>query len=108
MIVGRQISEVTPRGREFLFFSFFGVIGKTSSFLGPFISSTIIDHSNNRNPTSSVFYFLMPLSLVSTFGLIICVDIQKSKREQDKFLAEEKVAKEYIDEKVNSPARARR
>ena len=50
----------------------------------------------------------MPLSLVSTVALIVGVDVQKSKREQDKFLAEEKVAKEYIDEKVNSPTRARR
>lgn len=38
-----MISEVTPRGREFLFFSLFSVIGKTSSFIGPLVSSTIID-----------------------------------------------------------------
>ena len=99
-IVSWQISEVTPRGKEFLFFSLFGVIGKTSSFFGPFISSAIIDHSNNRNPTSSVFYFLMPLSLVSTFALIVGVDVQKSKREQDRFLAEEQAAKECIEWKA--------
>ena len=103
-IIGWQISEVTPRGREFLFFSLFGVIGKTSSFLGPFISSAIIDHSHNRD-TSSAFYFLMPLSLVSAIILIIGVDVQKSQREQDKFLTEEQAAKEHI-EKVYSLARA--
>ena len=98
---------MTPRGKEFLFFSLFGVIGKASSFLGPFVSSAIIDHSNSRNGTSSVFYFLMPLSLVSTAVLIIGVDVQKSKREQDIFLAEEQVAKEHIGEKVDSLVRAR-
>ena len=29
-----MISEVTPRGREFLFFSLFSIVGKTSAFLG--------------------------------------------------------------------------
>src|SRR4051812_32833579 len=40
-----MISEVTPRGREFLFFSLFSIIGKTSSFIGPLVSSAIIDAS---------------------------------------------------------------
>ncbi|KAK4997369.1 hypothetical protein LTR28_013997, partial [Elasticomyces elasticus] len=30
-----MISEVTPRGKEFLFFSLFSIIGKTSAFIGP-------------------------------------------------------------------------
>ena len=78
------------------------------SFLGPFISSTNIDHSNNLNPMSLFFYFLMPLSLVSTFALIVVVDVQKSKCEQDKFLAKEQVAKKFIEEKVNSLVGAQR
>ena len=71
--------------------------------MGPFISSAIIDHSDGRYPTSSTFYFLMPLCLVSTIALMVGVDVQKSKREQDNFLAEEQVAKEHIEEKMNSP-----
>ena len=47
----------------------------------------------------------MPLSLVSAIILIIGVDIQKSQREQDKFLTEELAAKEH-NEKVYSLARA--
>ena len=46
----------------------------------------------------------MPLSLVSTAVLIIGVDVQKSKREQDIFLAEEQVAMEHIGDSL---ARAR-
>ena len=42
----------------------------------------------------------MPLSLVSTFALIVGVDVQRSRREQDKFLAEERAAKEYIERKA--------
>lgn len=106
-LVGWQISEITPPGKEFLFFSLFGIIGKTSSFLGPFVSSAIIDHSNNSNSTSSAFYFLMPLSLVSTVALILGVNVRKSKREQDKFLAEEQAAREHIEERLNSLARPR-
>ena len=44
----------------------------------------------------------MPLCLVSTIALMVGVDVQKSKREQDKFLEEEQVAKEHIEEKMNS------
>ena len=49
----------------------------------------------------------MPLCLVSTIALMVGVDVQKSKREQDKFLAEEQVTKERIEEKVDFPDRAR-
>lgn len=52
-----MISEVTPRGKEFLFFSLFSIIGKTSSFIGPLVSSAIIDASPTNN-NSSPFYFL--------------------------------------------------
>lgn len=29
-----MISEVTPRGKEYLFFSLFSMVGKTSAFIG--------------------------------------------------------------------------
>jgi len=97
-----MISEITPRGKEFLFFSLFGIIGKTSSLFGPLISSAIIDHSKGSgNSTSTAFYFLMPLSVVSTLGLLLGVDVQRSKHEQDKFLLEERAAREEIELKLN-------
>ncbi|KAJ5666466.1 uncharacterized protein N7477_008914 [Penicillium maclennaniae] len=80
-----MISEVTPRGHEFLFFSLFSIIGKTSSFIGPLVSSAIIDASPTGN-VSTPFYFLFALSLVSFGFLFICVDLKKSQVEQDKFL----------------------
>jgi MFS-type transporter involved in bile tolerance (Atg22 family) len=88
-----MISEVTPRGREFLFFSLFSIIGKTSSFIGPLVSSAIIDDSGGNNSTP--FYFLTALSAVSFLVMVFFVDLERSRREQEEFLVEEeKVRKE--------------
>ena len=88
-----MISEVTPRGKEFLFFSLFSIIGKTSSFIGPFISSAIIDDTGNN---SSPFYFLFALSLASFLFLLFFVDVKKSRVEQAAFLERERIAKEKL------------
>lgn len=80
-----MISEVTPRGHEFLFFSLFSIIGKTSSFIGPIVSSAIIDASPTSN-VSTPFYFLFALSVVSFAILLWGVDLKKSQEEQEKFL----------------------
>ncbi|KAF7125883.1 hypothetical protein CNMCM5793_002242 [Aspergillus hiratsukae] len=80
-----MISEVTPRGHEFLFFSLFSIIGKTSSFIGPLVSSAIIDASPSGN-VSTPFYFLFALSVVSFVILVLGVDLEKSRREQEVFL----------------------
>lgn len=88
-----MISEVTPRGKEFLFFSLFSIIGKTSSFIGPLVSSAIIDASPTNN-NSSPFYFLFALSLASFLFLLFFVDVKKSRIEQAAFLERERLAKE--------------
>ena len=88
-----MISEVTPRGKEFLFFSLFSIMGKTSAFIGPIVSSAIIDASPTQN-NSLPFYFLFGLSILSMLVLAIFVDLKKSRKEQEEFLAEERAAKE--------------
>lgn len=80
-----MISEVTPRGHEFLFFSLFSIIGKTSSFIGPLVSSAIIDASPSGN-ASMPFYFLFGLSVASFLILFWGVDLKKSQVEQEMFL----------------------
>lgn len=85
-----MISSVTPRGHEFLFFSVFNIIGKSSSFIGPLISSRIIDATPGGKNNSAPFYFLFALSLVSAIFLWTFLDLEKSAREQEIFLAEEK------------------
>lgn len=81
-----MISEVTPRGHEFLFFSLYSIIGKTSAFIGPIVSSAIIDHSSPPHQNSTPFYFLFALTIVS-FGILFWgLDLKKSQEEQEKFL----------------------
>lgn len=92
-----MISEVTPRGKEFLFFSLFSIMGKTSAFIGPIVSSAIIDadttadHAGNN---SLPFYFLFGLSIISGAILFFLVNLKKSRIEQQKFLEEERLIKE--------------
>ena len=90
-----MISEVTPRGKEFLFFSLFSIIGKTSSFIGPLVSSAIIDASPNGN-NSTPFYFLFSLSSASFALLALGVDLKKSRKEQTLFLELEKIQREKL------------
>jgi len=87
-----MISEVTPRGKEFLFFSLFSIVGKTSSFIGPLVSSAIIDASPSHN-NSTPFYFLFALSIASFMFLLFFVDLKKSRVEQAEFLERERLAK---------------
>lgn len=88
-----MISEVTPRGKEFLFFSLYSIMGKTSAFIGPIVSSAIIDADPKGN-NSLPFYFLFGLSLMSFLLLFFFVDLKKSRREQERFLQREAAAKE--------------
>jgi MFS-type transporter involved in bile tolerance (Atg22 family) len=88
-----MISEVTPRGKEFLFFSLFSIVGKTSSFIGPLVSSAIIDATPSGN-SSTPFYFLFGLSLLSALGLAWFVDLGKSRVEQEAFLQREKALRD--------------
>ncbi|KAL2441498.1 hypothetical protein ABEF95_015172 [Exophiala dermatitidis] len=88
-----MISEVTPRGKEFLFFSLYSVTGKASAFVGPIVSSAIIDADPKGN-NSLPFYFLFGISLLSFGLLFFFIDLKKSRREQERFLAKEKAAKE--------------
>ncbi|CAF9918060.1 MAG: hypothetical protein ALECFALPRED_000512 [Alectoria fallacina] len=95
----QAISEVTPRGKEFLFFSLFNIVGKASSFVGPIISSAIIDavHSHNN---SAPFYFLTALSAVSFGVILFFVDLKRSREEQEHFLNDERRARLSLENKM--------
>jgi MFS-type transporter involved in bile tolerance (Atg22 family) len=95
------ISSVTPRGHEFLFFSLFSIIGKTSSFIGPLVSSAIIDASPGASNNSAPFYFLFALSLCSATFVWFFLDLEKSAREQEAFLIKEKARIAREDEERN-------
>ncbi len=95
-----MISEVTPRGKEFLFFSLFSIIGKTSSFIGPLVSSAIIDASPNGN-NSTPFYFLFGLTALSGGILVLFLDLGKSRVEQAEFLEREALAREKMKQELD-------
>lgn len=81
-----MISEVSPLPQMFLFFALFSVIGKTSSFIGPLVSSAIITASGNNN--NMPFAFLFALGTISTIFLYL-VDVKKSRVECDEFVEAE-------------------
>ncbi|KAK8869448.1 hypothetical protein IAR55_000012 [Kwoniella newhampshirensis] len=70
---------------QFLFFALFSIIGKTSSFIGPFVSSAIIDDSGNNNMP---FTFLLGLGCMSVC-ILACVNVDKSRKECRKYLEDE-------------------
>ncbi|SCZ92323.1 BZ3500_MvSof-1268-A1-R1_Chr5-2g07783 [Microbotryum saponariae] len=81
-----MISEFTPAGHEFLFFSLFTISGKSSSFIGPFVTSAI---SNRTNNVSASFYFLFALGIVAC-GILPFLDVERSHRDCAAFIEAEK------------------
>ncbi|KIJ67024.1 hypothetical protein HYDPIDRAFT_109018 [Hydnomerulius pinastri MD-312] len=81
-----MISEVSPLPQMFLFFALFSVVGKTSAFIGPLVSSAIITASDNNN--NMPFAFLFALGTFSTIFLYF-VDVKKSRIECDEFVGAE-------------------
>ena len=68
-------------------------MGKTSAFIGPIVSSAIIDASPSGN-NSLPFYFLFGLTLLSFLLLTFFVDLKKSRKEQAVFLEREAAVKQ--------------
>ncbi|EIM91364.1 MFS general substrate transporter [Stereum hirsutum FP-91666 SS1] len=90
-----MISEVSPLPQMFLFFALFSVVGKTSAFIGPFVSSAIITASGNNN--NMPFAFLFGLGAFSTIFLFM-VDLKKSRAECEEFIAAEAKRKAFAAE----------
>lgn len=68
-------------------------MGKTSAFIGPIVSSAIIDASPTGN-NSLPFYFLFGITVLSFVMLFFGLDLKKSRKEQAEFLAREKAVKD--------------
>lgn len=54
-----MINEATPLPQMFLFFALFSIVGKTSAFIGPLVSSAIITASGNNDNMSFAFLFTL-------------------------------------------------
>ncbi|PBK75831.1 hypothetical protein ARMSODRAFT_1080006 [Armillaria solidipes] len=87
-----MISEVSPLPQMFLFFALFSVVGKTSAFIGPFVSSAIITASNNND--NMPFAFLFALGVFSSLFLWL-VDVERSRVECAEFVQAEAKQKAF-------------
>jgi len=54
-----MITEVVPAPKAYMFFALFNTVGKTSGFIGPFISSAIIERANGN--TNAAYWFLFAM-----------------------------------------------
>ncbi|CAK9784681.1 unnamed protein product [Cutaneotrichosporon oleaginosum] len=81
-----MVSEVVPRGKEFMFFSLFAIVSQTS-VVGLVVAKAIIDRTGNNNMP---FTFLLGLGVIA-MGILSTVDISKSRYECRKYLEEEAV-----------------
>jgi MFS-type transporter involved in bile tolerance (Atg22 family) len=68
-----------------VFFAIFSTINKTSSLIGPFVSSAIIDDTGNNNTGFSFLLAICVLSLVSSCFL----NQEKARVQSEEFLLEE-------------------
>ncbi|KAF8183910.1 MFS general substrate transporter [Pholiota molesta] len=95
-----MISEVSPLPQMFLFFALFSVVGKTSAFIGPLVSSAIITASGNND--NMPFAFLFALGVASTVFLWM-IDVDKSRTECDEFVLAEGKRKAFNVSALNNP-----
>jgi MFS-type transporter involved in bile tolerance (Atg22 family) len=76
-----MISEVVPAPKAYLFFALFNTVGKTSGFVGPFISSAIIKRAGGN--TNASYWFLWAMG---TLGVVVLwfVDPDRAKLDNAK------------------------
>ncbi|GMK57443.1 hypothetical protein CspeluHIS016_0402770 [Cutaneotrichosporon spelunceum] len=86
-----MISEVVPRGKEFLFFSLFAIVSQTS-VVGYAAARAIIDKSGNTN---LAFTFLLVLGILAMM-ILSRVDVEQSHYECRKHLEDEAVQVYYL------------
>lgn len=79
------IAELIPRGREYMFFSLLGIVSKGSAWIGPIVSSAIVDRTGNQ---WTAFVFVAALTLVPTVGIFF-IGEKRGRKEAAEYLARE-------------------
>lgn len=79
------MAELVPRGREYMFFSLLGIVSKGSAWIGPIVSSAIVDRTGNQ---WTAFPFLAALIFVPWVGIFF-ISERKSRVECAEYLARE-------------------
>lgn len=91
------MAELIPRGREYMFFSLLGIVSKGSAWIGPIVSSAIVDANGN---SWTPFAFVTALILVPTIAIFF-ISVEKSRVECREYLTREgtEVRKVVLDGK---------
>ena len=79
------MAELVPRGREYMFFSLLGIVSKGSAWIGPIVSSAIVDHTGNQ---WTAFPWVAALTFVPFVGIFFISEV-KSRKECAEYLAKE-------------------
>ena len=79
------MAELVPRGREYQFFSLLGIVSKGSAWIGPIVSSAIVDHNGNQ---WTAFPFVAALTFVPFVGIFF-ISEARSRKECADYLAKE-------------------
>jgi MFS-type transporter involved in bile tolerance (Atg22 family) len=81
------MAELVPKGREYLFFSLLGIVSKGSAWIGPIVSSAILDANGNQ---WTAFPFVAALIFVPWVGIFF-ISEEKSRKECAAYLEREAV-----------------
>lgn len=82
-----MMAEVSPAPKMYIFFALFNTLGKTAAFIGPFITSAIIDDAHGN--TNTGFWFTFITGIVGLV-LVLMVDTGKAKRDNALYLEKER------------------
>lgn len=97
-----MISEVVPAPKAYMFFALFNTVGKTSGFIGPFISSAIIERAGGN--TSASYWFLFAMGCIGVITLYF-VDTDAAKADNARYL-EREAAEYYSEEQIKAAKKA--
>ncbi|CZS93364.1 related to AUT4-breakdown of autophagic vesicles inside the vacuole [Rhynchosporium graminicola] len=91
------MAELIPRGREYMFFSLLGIVSKGSAWIGPIVSSAIVDANGNQ---WTAFPFAAALTLLPFIGIFF-IDEVKSRKECAEYLVKEASALRKLSEETD-------
>jgi MFS-type transporter involved in bile tolerance (Atg22 family) len=71
-----MITELVPAPKVYMFFALFNTVGKTSGFVGPFVTSAIINRAGGN--ANIAFWFLLGMGMAGC-AVLAFVDTNKAK-----------------------------
>ena len=79
------MGELVPKGREYMFFSLLGIVNKGSGWIGPIVSSAIVNDNGNQ---WTAFPFIAALIFLPSVAICF-ISVEKSRIECVEYLVQE-------------------